>query len=174
MFCVQCGHTRQVEDKFCANCGAPPSATAPRVPQALPLSQAAPAAYAAAAPAMARVPVVQIPELEKQTRQTALFLHLSQLAGLIIPFAGHIAPLVIWQIKKDELPLIDVHGKNVMNWIISEIIYAFVCVILCFLVVGLLLVVPLLVIAIVFPIVGAIKANNGQVWKYPLAITFLK
>jgi hypothetical protein len=31
-----------------------------------------------------------------------------------------------------------------------------------------------MVVAVAFPIVAAGKANNGEVWKYPLAITFLK
>jgi uncharacterized Tic20 family protein len=41
-----------------------------------------------------------------------------------------------------------------------------------------LIAIPLLialgVIGIIFSIVAAIKANNGEVWKYPLAITFFK
>src|SRR5207248_4635078 len=49
---------------------------------------------------------------EQQTRQWALFLHLSILAGFVVPFAGLIVPIVIWQLKKAELPGIDVHGKN--------------------------------------------------------------
>jgi len=28
--------------------------------------------------------------------------------------------------------------------------------------------------AIAFPIVGGIKANNGEVWRYPLSIQFFK
>src|SRR5712691_916577 len=61
---------------------------------------------------------------EQQTRQWALFLHLSLLAGFLVPFAGLIAPIVIWQLKKADLPGLDVHGKNALNWIISTILYA--------------------------------------------------
>ena len=32
---------------------------------------------------------------------------------------------------------------------------------------------PLGVVGIIFPIIAAIKANSGEVWKYPLAISFL-
>ena len=91
-----------------------------------------------------------------------------------MPLAGLIAPILIWQIKKDELPEIDVHGKIVVNWIISEILYGVLCVILLFVVVGLPLLVALGVLAVVFPIIGGIKANNGEVWRYPMSITFFQ
>jgi len=111
---------------------------------------------------------------ERQTRQWALFLHLSVLAGFVLPLAGLLAPIVIWQLKKAELPGIDVHGRNALNWIISMIIYFVLCVILVFVLIGIPMLVALGVVAIVFPIVAGIKANNGEVWKYPLAIPFLK
>src|SRR6187431_2675255 len=47
---------------------------------------------------------------EAALRQWAMFLHLSMLAGYLVPFAGLVAPVVIWQIKKSEMPGIDVHG----------------------------------------------------------------
>jgi len=111
---------------------------------------------------------------EQQTRQWALFLHLSVLAGFVVPLAGLVVPIVIWQLKKDELPGIDAHGKNALNWIISEIIYAVICLILVLAVIGIPLLIALAVVGVVFPIMAGIKANNGEVWQYPLAITFLK
>jgi uncharacterized Tic20 family protein len=111
---------------------------------------------------------------EQQTRQWACLLHLSILAGFVVPFAGLIVPIVIWQLKKAELPGIDVHGKNALNWILSKIIYAVICVLLVFAVIGVPLLIALGVVAVIFPIVAAIKANNGEVWKYPMAITFVK
>jgi uncharacterized protein len=111
-------------------------------------------------------------DLEQQTRLWAMILHLSQLAGFLVPFAGLIVPIVIWQIKKTELPGIDEHGKVVVNWIISLMIYFVGCVILAFLFIGLPLMLVLSLIAIIFPIVGGIKANNGEVWKYPMSIAF--
>jgi uncharacterized Tic20 family protein len=111
--------------------------------------------------------------VEEQTRTWAMFLHLSVLAGCAVPVAGLVVPIVIWQLKKDELPGIDAHGKVVVNWIISLVIYAAACVLLVFVIVGIFLLIALGVLAVVFPVVGAIKANNGEVWRYPLAIPFL-
>ena len=112
--------------------------------------------------------------MERETRQWAFFLHLSVLAGFVVPIAGFVAPIVIWQLKKDDLPGIDAHGKNVVNWLISKLIYVVVSVVLLLAVIGFVLLPVVLVLGIVFPIMGAVKANNGEVWKYPLAIRFLQ
>jgi hypothetical protein len=61
--------------------------------------------------------------LEQETRQWAMFLHLSILAGFVVPMAGLVVPIIIWQVKKADLPGIDAHGKNAFNWIVSKIIY---------------------------------------------------
>jgi uncharacterized Tic20 family protein len=46
--------------------------------------------------------------------------------------------------------------------------------VLCFVLIGILLVPVLVVLNIVFPIIGGLKANEGVVWKYPLSIPFFK
>jgi uncharacterized protein len=112
--------------------------------------------------------------LEEQTRLWAMFLHFSQFAGFAVPVGGLVVPIILWQWKKSELPGIDAHGKTVMNWIISALIYGAVCFLLLFLVIGFPMLMVLVVLAIAFPIVGGIKANNGEVWKYPLSIQFFK
>ena len=111
---------------------------------------------------------------DQQTKQWAMFVHFSVLAGFVVPFAGLIVPIILWQIKKDELPEIDVHGKIVVNWLISAIIYGAVGMLLTFILIGIPLLFALAALCIVFPVIGGIKANNGEVWKYPLTIQFLK
>jgi uncharacterized protein len=110
-------------------------------------------------------------DTEQQTRQWAMFLHLSQLLNFILPLAGLILPIVIWQVKKEQLPQIDAHGKIVLNWMISALLYSIVVSVTIIL---LPLVFVVLILAIVFPIIGGIKANNGEVWKYPMSIPFFK
>lgn len=110
--------------------------------------------------------------VEEETRRWALILHLSQLAGYLLPLAGIIAPILIWQLRKSDLPGLDPHGKAVCNWIISELIYGFVSLGLAIFLIGIPLLIVLGVLGIVFPIIGGIKANTGEVWKYPLAIPF--
>ena len=103
-----------------------------------------------------------------------MFLHLSQLASLIVPVAGLVVPIVIWQTQKDKIPALDAHGKMVANWMISALIYSVVSVVLMFVLVGFLTILAVIVMSIVFPIIGCIKANNGELWEYPLTIKFLK
>ncbi|MCD4727724.1 MAG: DUF4870 domain-containing protein [Pirellulales bacterium] len=110
----------------------------------------------------------------QQINQWAMFIHLSLLAGFVVPFAGLVLPIVIWQVKKPEMPELDVHGEIVVNWIISLVIYSILSALLCFVFVGFLLFLVLMVVAVVFPIIGGVKASNGEVWKYPLSISFLK
>jgi uncharacterized Tic20 family protein len=102
----------------------------------------------------------------------AMMLHLSQFAGYVAPLLGFIVPILIWQILKDELPSLDRHGRVVMNWMVSSLLYAIVCVILTFALVGVPLLLILAVLAIVFPIIAALKANGGELWPYPLSIHF--
>jgi uncharacterized Tic20 family protein len=40
--------------------------------------------------------------------------------------------------------------------------------------VGFLTIIAIGILGVVFPIIGAIKANNGEFWEYPLTIKFLK
>lgn len=108
-----------------------------------------------------------------EDKQYAMFIHLSQLAGMIIPFLGWVLPLILWQTKKDTSPFIDENGKIVMNWIISSLIYGIICFILFFLLVGFFLLIVMGICSLVFIIVGAIKANDGELWTYPLSIRFI-
>jgi len=131
----------------------------------------------AAEPPWASMPpagAASAPDLKQQTRQWALFLHLSVLAGFVLPLAGVVVPILIWQLKKADLPELDVHGKNAANWMISALIYAVAGVILTFVIIGGPLLIVLGVLGVVFPIIAAIKANNGEVWQYPLTIQVLK
>jgi uncharacterized protein len=109
-----------------------------------------------------------------EQKQIGLFLHLSQFANLIFFPLGIIAPIVIWQMNKDKMPGLDAHGKMVTNWMISATIYAFISFILMFVLIGFLTIMAVAIMGIVFPIIGAIKANNGELWEYPLTIKFLK
>ena len=126
-----------------------------------------------------------------------MLLHLSQLLNFLsagVPFLGVIAPIVLWVIGKDKSPQVDRHGKIVLNWMISLLFYAAISVAVatvCFifaiaialstgipLPLGVILLGPIYLLALIlmaiFPIIGAVTANEGTVWKYPLSIPFFK
>jgi uncharacterized Tic20 family protein len=111
---------------------------------------------------------------DQDANQWAMFIHFSLFAGYLLPLAGLVLPIILWQIKKDQYPFVDIHGKIVTNWIISLIIYSVVCAILLFLVIGIFGFIILGALTIIFPIVGGIKANQGEVWEYPLTIKFIR
>ena len=113
-------------------------------------------------------------DIEQETRNWAMFLHLSQFAGFVVPVGGLVLPIVLWQLKKTELPGIDDHGKVVVNWIISEFVYGIVSLLLTFVIIGVPMLIALGIVGTVFPVIGGIKASNGELWRYPLSIPFLK
>jgi len=104
---------------------------------------------------------------EKETRQWAMFIHFSILAGWVVPLAGLVVPVLLWQLKKDELPGIVPHAHVVMNWILSSLVYACICLVLTLILIGMLGFIALGIATIIFAVLGGIKANEGVVWPYP-------
>lgn len=110
---------------------------------------------------------------DNEARQWGMFIHFGILAGYIIPLAGFIVPVVMWQMKKNDHALVDAHGKNVVNWLITAFIAGCVFFVLSFILIGIPLLWALGILNILFAIVGGLKANNGEVWAYPFTIRFL-
>ena len=110
---------------------------------------------------------------QSQVNNWAMFIHFSQFCGYLVPLAGLVVPIVLWQMKKDESPILDSHGLAVVNWILSVLVYLAICLVLTLVVIGIPMLVVLGVLCIVVPIIGGIKAGNGEVWNYPLTIRFL-
>jgi len=102
-----------------------------------------------------------------------MLVHFSVFAGYVVPFAGLILPILIWQLKKEEFPEIDAHGKEVLNFLLCMFIYGVVAALLSFLLIGIPILMALGIIAVIFPIIGGIKANGGRFWKYPLMLRLL-
>ena len=122
-----------------------------------------------------------------------MMLHLSQLFNFWVPPCGIVLPIVLWVIGKDKSPQIDQHGKIVLNWLLSLFVYTSmgVAIAISSVICGILLTMAtgfppiglvffgvfsflLGISAIVFPIIGALKANEGTAWNYPLSIRFFK
>ena len=114
---------------------------------------------------------------DASARQWITVLHLSALAGLVIVGFGHIlGPLIIWLLKKNEVPGLDAAGRSVLNFQISWSLWFFLSGVVA--AVGFCLVVPLalpvgtFIAWLAFDINGAIKASNGVSYKFPLTIRF--
>ena len=106
----------------------------------------------------------------KEERNWALFAHLSAFAGHFIPF-GHIGgPLLIWLLKKDEMPLVNDQGKEALNFQITMTLAFIVAILSIFLAVGIVLVPVVWLFDVIITIIAAVKANEGVAYRYPLCL----
>ena len=124
--------------------------------------------------------------ISTEERQWAMFAHLSALAGGIITagWAGSIGcfigPLVIWLMKRDTMPFVGDQAKEALNFNITVAIIFFALFVLTLVTLGIgaLLTVPLMILVgiawLVFTIIAAMKANNGERYRYPLTLRLVK
>jgi len=140
----------------------------------------------------------------KKENSNAFLIHISALAGYFFPLGGIIAPLIFWQVKKDESAYLDEHGKAAVNFNLSFLLYTFILGLTFIpffirtfmntfshldqmhetfhfhlpsmfgLLGGISLIGILGIVRFVLIILAAIKANNGEDYKYPLTIKFIK
>ncbi len=122
---------------------------------------------------------------ESDARMWNMFCHLSALAGYVIPFGNLLGPLIVWQLKKNEFPSVDLHGKAALNFQITLTLVllagglaSFVLWLTCLGAVLLFFLVPLLSLiglgGLVLAIIAGIKANNGEDFKYPWSLELVK
>ncbi|MGJ5643291.1 DUF4870 domain-containing protein [Formosa sp. S-31] len=110
----------------------------------------------------------------REDKQLLVITHLSQLVTLITGFGSLLIPLIIWITQKDKVWMMDENGKNILNFQISLIVYALICVpLILVLGLGLLGFALIGILGIVFPILNAIKVSNGETPRYPLSFNFI-
>jgi uncharacterized Tic20 family protein len=145
-------------------------------------------------------------------KNTATFTHLSTLTQYFIPFGNYIFPIILWTSKKESSEFVDYHGKQVLNFQLSLLLYSLTLLLIAvpiFIItvfntipinavlndseiifndfhfennIGLItvgcmavLIFGLLKVAEFFLIIYAsIKTSNGEKYKYPLTIPFIK
>ena len=113
--------------------------------------------------------------LSKDVRMWGMFCHISALVGLLGNGFGFIlGPLIVWLAKREDDPFIDDQGKEALNFQITMFLAFVISFFLCFVVVGFFLLAILVVMEIALPIVGAVKANNGEYFRYPLTLRLIK
>jgi uncharacterized Tic20 family protein len=108
-------------------------------------------------------------------RTWAAFIHASALLGVVLHFPGHLlGPLILWFIKRDDAPELDAHGKEAVNFQISMLIYNAVAAVFCLVLVGFVFLAILWVLNAIFVIIAAIKASDGEFYRYPMTIRFIQ
>lgn len=116
----------------------------------------------------------EITGMSESERNWAMLCHLSALAGFFFPFGGIIGPLICWLSRKDESIWIDQNGKASLNFQLSILLYWILAVPLCFIIIGIPIVIFLGILKVVCIIVASIRAAKGEVFRYPLAIPFIQ
>jgi uncharacterized protein len=113
----------------------------------------------------------QINQAEQHSKEHRTMAMLLYLSGLVSSFIG---PLIIWAIMKDDSSLIDNCGKEALNLYISYFIYSAVSAVLCIILIGFALLFIIAITMLIFIIIAAVKAYEGNVFKFPLIIRFIQ
>ncbi|HVR73197.1 MAG TPA: DUF4870 domain-containing protein [Planctomycetota bacterium] len=120
-------------------------------------------------------------------RLLATLIHLCGLLW-VLGIPGIVGVLLIWLLKRDQSAFVDHHGKEATNFQISLLVYgvaiagvAVIGFVLTIVLVGFLLFIPailasvaLVILQVVTAILGAIEANRGGYYRYPLTIRFIR
>jgi len=112
--------------------------------------------------------------MPQNERNWGMACHLAALSGYIIPLGWVLGPLIVWLLKRDEYPFVHYNGKEAINFQISMLIYAVISAVLVLLLIGIVLLLIIVILHIVCTIVAAIKASNGEYFRYPLTIRFVR
>ena len=99
----------------------------------------------------------------------------NHILGLLFSFVG---PLIVLLATRDHST--KRHARTALNWQFSLIVYCLVSIVIFVLgffafplfFIGIFLFLILGVLGLVFPIIAAVRAGEGEVWSYPLAIRF--
>ena len=111
----------------------------------------------------------------REDRQLLMLTHLSQLLDFVTGIGGFVAPLILWILKKEKVLRMDFHGKAILNFRISMFLYVLICIpFVIFFGLGFIGLIVLGIIYLIYPIINAVKANNGEMIHYPLSIQFIK
>lgn len=146
----------------------PPPTSAPTAAPVMPPIPPQPMAYAT--PGVGLLPPGYI-EPDPNQRSLAMVAFLLGLAG------GWLGPLIFFLIKKDDpttSPYLRDQMTESLNWQLTVLIGGLVCIPLFFLLIGILLLPALFITSLVFMILNAMKANRGEVARFPWRIRFVK
>jgi uncharacterized protein len=108
-------------------------------------------------------------------RTWGMLAHLSALAGLVLPMIGIVlGPLAVWLARRDQSAFVTAHAKEALNFNITVLLAAVMCMLLMLVFIGILLGTALFVAWLVMILVAAIRASEGAIYTYPFALRFVK
>ena len=109
--------------------------------------------------------------ISPEERALAAITHLSGLSGYIIPLGGIVVPIIIWMVKSESRVISTIAKQAILlNLIVFLLVIAGVILFFTVILIPLVIIgwVVLGLAAIILPIVGALKANDGVYYRYPV------
>ncbi len=104
-------------------------------------------------------------------QEEKLWATLTHVGGI---FFGFIPALVVYLVMKDRGPFIRAHSASALNFQLTALIAALVSGLLSIIGIGIVLLFAVQIVVVVFSIIAAVKANQGQWYRYPVAIKFVQ
>ena len=111
---------------------------------------------------------------EDEERKWAMFAHIGTFSSMFVPLGNIIAPIVIWQMKKNESPFVVEQAKESLNFQITLMIYGLISFLLVFIIIGFFLIFALVIFGLIIVIVAGVKANDGEHYRYPMTLRLVK
>ncbi len=121
---------------------------------------------------MSQVPPTP-PLAPEQERLWAMLAHLLSFVAAYIAL-GFIAPLVVLLVFGPRSAYVRAHAVESLNFNLSWLVYAIAGVLLIILGVGILILIALGIAYVVLVIIASVRANNGEFFRYPLTIRFIR
>jgi uncharacterized Tic20 family protein len=112
--------------------------------------------------------------LSESEKNWAMLCHLSAFAGFFFPFGAIIGPLICWLTKRDESTWVKENGAASLNFQLSMLLYIVLAIPLCFIIIGIPIIVLLGTLKIICIIIASVKAGKGEKFRYPLVIPFIQ
>lgn len=109
-------------------------------------------------------------DISQEEKTMGMLGHLIALCGFIIPFGNIIGPLVIWLVKKDEMPFAASQAKEALNFNITVAIAGIISAVLMLILIGFVLAIVVGIAWLVLTIMAAIEANKGVAYRYPFTL----
>ena len=108
-------------------------------------------------------------------RTWAMLAHLSALAGLVVWLVGCVlGPLAVWISRRYQSAFVAEHAREALNFNITVVLAALVCMLLMLVFVGFILGAALFIAWLVLTLIAAIKASEGAVYRYPVSLRLVK
>lgn len=115
------------------------------------------------------------PELSNDEKNWGVYCHIATILGVFVPVLGNfLGPLVVWLMKKEEIPFVEDQGKEVLNFQITLLLISIAAGFLSAIFIGIIILWLLPFYWLICTIVGSMNASKGVAFRYPVTLRLIK